>query len=151
MNDVATLQALLHGRWNARDAVGFAALFTDDGVLIGFDGSTVVGIDSIADHLDEIFASHVTPTFVGAVRAYESVATDVILIRAIAGLVPPGRADIDPSLNAVQTIVATKRGGGWLVALLQNTPAAFHQDPEASAALTAELRGLIRRTSIVEP
>ncbi|MGH2514102.1 MAG: SgcJ/EcaC family oxidoreductase, partial [Ktedonobacterales bacterium] len=36
-----------------------------------------------------------------------------------------------------------RRGGGWYVALFQNTPAQFHGRPEVSAALTAELRQLL--------
>jgi uncharacterized protein (TIGR02246 family) len=37
----------LLGRWNARDASGFAALFEDEGHTIGFDGSEMHGRSEI--------------------------------------------------------------------------------------------------------
>jgi hypothetical protein len=48
-------------------------------------------------------------------------------------------------VNAIQTLVAARRDGRWRVELFQNTPAAFHGRPEASEALTAELRGALSR------
>ncbi|MDP9404941.1 MAG: SgcJ/EcaC family oxidoreductase [Actinomycetota bacterium] len=57
--EVATrdIYARLLGAWNARDAGGFAALFAEDGVSIGFDGSQVTG-EEIRDHIGGIFSDH---------------------------------------------------------------------------------------------
>ncbi len=67
----------------------------------------------------------------------------VAVLRAVAGLIPPGQTDLNPALNAVQTLVAAAQDGHWRIELYQNTPAALHGQPEQSAALTAELRQLL--------
>jgi hypothetical protein len=53
-------------------------------------------------------------------------------------------ADINPAVNAVQSLLAVKQDGRWRIALLQNTPAAFHGRPDLSDQLTAELRAELR-------
>lgn len=62
-------------------------------------------------------------------------------------MVPPGQADLSPAVNSVQTLIAVKDRASWRIALFQNTPAAFHGRPEASAALTDELRQVLREGS----
>jgi hypothetical protein len=57
-------------------------------------------------------------------------------------MAPPGKTDLDPALNAVQTLVAAKDGGRWWIASFQNTPAAFHGRPELVEQMTNELRGV---------
>ena len=135
-------QALLE-QWNRRDAAGMADLFAEAGHLVGFDGSVVNGRAAIAAHLAPIFRDHPTAAYVGKVREVRFLAPGVAVLRAVAGLVPPGAADINPALNAVQSLVAARHDGQWRVELYQNTPAAFHGRPEESAALTAELRQLL--------
>jgi len=66
------------------------------------------------------------------------------MVRAVAGMVPPGKSGIDPALNAVQSVVATKAlTGEWRIALFQTTPAQFHGRPDLVQQLTDELRQLI--------
>ena len=66
------------------------------------------------------------------------------VLLAHAGMIPPGANDLDPDLHTVHTLVAVDEGGGrWRISLLQSTPAAWHQHPEAREALTEELRGLL--------
>ena len=66
--------------------------------------------------------------------------TDVAIIRAIAGMVPAGKTELEPKLHAVQRLTAvSRRPGEWSIALFQTTPAQLHGRPEAVAALTAEL------------
>jgi hypothetical protein len=72
---------------------------------------------------------------------------DVAILRAVAGMVPPGESDINPEVNAVQTLVAVKQQNNWIIALFQNTPAAFHGRPELSERLTEELRQALRTSS----
>ena len=72
---------------------------------------------------------------------------DVAILRAVAGMVPPGESDINPEVNAVQTLVAVKQQNKWIIALFQNTPAAFHGRPELSGRLTEELRQALRTSS----
>jgi uncharacterized protein (TIGR02246 family) len=78
------------------------------------------------------------------VRDVRLLANDVTLLRANTGLVPAGKDDIDPALNAVQSMIAVKNAGSWKVALFQNTPAAFHQRPELVKQLTEELQAKLR-------
>jgi len=141
--EVRALYKRLIGRWNHRDAAGMAALFTDDGSQVGFDGGTVNGRPEIEAHLAPIFASHPTPPFICKVREVRRLGEAAALLRAIVGMVPPGSVDINPALNAIQTLVAERVDGQWRVALFQNTPAAFHGCPEEIQSLSAELRKLL--------
>jgi hypothetical protein len=51
-------------------------------------------------------------------------------------MVPPGQSDINPEVNAVQTLISVKQQNKWSMALFQNTPAAFQGRPELSERLT---------------
>jgi len=130
--------------WDKRNARDFALLFASDGGLVGFDGSQVNGQLEVGAHLTEIFSHHQTPAYVSIVREVRSLANDVALLRANTGLVPSGKDDIDPTLNAVQSMVAVQKGGAWKVALFQNTPAAFHDRPDLAKKLTEELRSKLK-------
>ena len=140
---IAALYAQLLDSWNRRDASAFAALFDDEGQSIGFDGSPMSGRDEIATTLGQIFADHVTASYVARIRGVRFLAPDVALLRAVVGMVPPGQSDINPAVNAMQTMVVVNRAGEWRIAMLQNTPAQFHGRPERAEALTRELRELL--------
>lgn len=144
------LYARLLEKWDKRDARDFALLFASDGNLVGFDGSQVNGQLELGGHLTEVFTHHQTPRYVSIVREVRLLANDVTLLRAITGLIPPEKDDIDPALNAVQSMIAVQKGGSWKVALFQNTPAALHQRPDLAKQLTEELRGKIRDKSVRE-
>lgn len=131
--------------WNRRDAAAMARCFAPNGNMVGFDGSQVDSPGAIEAHLRPIFADHPTAAYVATVREVRALGPDVVLLRAVAGMVPPGSADINPAVNTVHTLVATRDGGDWSAALFQSTPAAWHGRPHDSAALTEELRGLVRR------
>lgn len=132
----------LHDRWNARDADGFAALFHEYGVIIGFDGSTELGASNIAEHLAAIFADHTPAHFVGRVDAVTEINADLAVVRGIAGMVAPDGGDFVPDRNVIQSIVAAQAGGRWQVRLFQNTPARFDGRPEAVEEMTAALAAL---------
>jgi len=139
------LYARLIGTWNRRNARDFALLFASDGSIVGFDGSQVNGQIEIGAHLSEIFSHHQTASYVTIVREVRPIASDVTLLRANAGMVPPGKDDINPEMNAVQSMVAAQKSGKWEIALFQNTPAAFHERPELAKKLTDELRAVLRQ------
>jgi uncharacterized protein (TIGR02246 family) len=138
------LYAHLLETWDKRNARDFALLFASDGNLVGFDGSQVNGQLEVGAHLSEIFTHHQTPRYVSIVREVRLLATDATLLRANTGLVPPGKDDIDPALNAVQSVVAVQKGGAWKIVLFQNTPAVFHERPDLAKKLTEELRARLR-------
>lgn len=131
--------------WNKRNAREYALLFASNGSIIGFDGSQVNGQLEIGGHISEIFTHHQTATYVTIVREVRPIAGEVTFLRAHAGMVPPGKDDIDPEMNAVQSMVGARKGGKWEIALFQNTPAEFHGKPELSKKLTEELRAALRK------
>jgi uncharacterized protein (TIGR02246 family) len=143
--DATRLYFALLAAWNRQDASAMAALFAEDGSLVGFDGSAIDSRAAIAAHLAPIFAQHPTPLFVGVVRETRVLADDaVLMVRAVAGMWPRGAADLQPDLNAVQTMVAARVTGDWRVQMFQNTPAAWHGREKEREALSAELRALGR-------
>jgi len=129
--------------WNRRDPAGYAALFADDGHAVGFDGSQMHGRGEIEASLRQIFADHQTATYVGKAKAESQLGGDVAVVRAICGMVPPGRSELNPAANAIQALVAVRSAGGWKIAHFQNTPAQFHGRPDLADALTTELRQLL--------
>jgi uncharacterized protein (TIGR02246 family) len=138
--EVRTLYHQLLDSWNKRNADAFAASFTEDGHVIGFDGSQMAGQAEIASTLRQIFADHLTGTYVNKVRDVRLLSPDVAILRAVVGLVPHAQSDIEPTLNAHQTLIATKHDDQWRITLFQNTPAQFHGRPELAQQLTDELR-----------
>lgn len=140
---VAALYRELLASWNRRVAAAFAALFADDGVSIGFDGSAMTGPAEIGATLSQIFADHATAAYIYKIRGIRMLAPDVALLLAVVGMVPPGKDDINPAVNALQTVVAVRRGEQWRIAQLQNTPAQYHGRPAVAEALSQELRELL--------
>jgi len=145
--EVCLLYQELLKRWNKRRASEMTDLFAEDGNLVGFDGSQINGRSEARSVLSQIFANHQTAAYLGIVKEVRLLSPDVAILRAVAGMVPPGESDINPEVNAVQTLVAVKQQNNWIIALFQNTPAAFHGRPELSERLTEELRQVLRTTS----
>ena len=136
--------------WNKRNARDYALLFASSGCVVGFDGSQVNGQLEIGAHLSEIVSHHQTAAYVTIVREVRSLAPDVTLLRANAGMVPPGKDELNPELNAVQSMVAARKNNKWEIALFQNTPAAFDNRPELRKQLTEELRAVLRENPVRE-
>jgi hypothetical protein len=67
----------------------------------------------------------------------------VVLLRAIVGMVPPGKSELNPATNAVQSLIAVREDGVWRIALFQNTPAQYHGRPELAESHTAEMRQVL--------
>ncbi|PFO08277.1 DUF4440 domain-containing protein [Bacillus sp. AFS076308] len=129
--------------WNIRSARGMAELFTDNGEMIGFDGSLSVGSEEIFSHLKPIFEHHPTARFISKVKNLHFLSPDIAILRAIAGMLPPGQSDINPNVNTHHTLVAIKIDGDWRIKLFQNTPAQFHGRPELVEHMSNELRELL--------
>lgn len=142
-NEIQALYGKLLDAWNDRSARGMAELFSEDGELIGFDGSQAIGPDEIFSHLDPIFRDHPTARFVSKVREVRFPAREVAILRAIAGMVPRGQTAINPAANTHHTLVCLNTGGTWRIQLFQNTPAQFHGRPELVERMTEELRALL--------
>jgi uncharacterized protein (TIGR02246 family) len=131
--------------WNQRDATAMAAYFQEGGNLVGYDGSQADSRAGIEDHLRPIFADHPTAAYVAKVREIRMLSSNVGILRAVVGMIPPSLDDINPAGNTIQTLVAVQNADGWQATLFQSTPAAWHGRPQDSEALTEELRDVMRR------
>ena len=144
----STYERLL-GAWNRRDADAFASVFTPDGSTVGFDGSQMNGRDDIANTLRGIFSDHQTAAYVAKVREIRALGDQVSLLRAVVGMIPPGKSELNPAANAIQSLILFDDGADARIALLHNTPAAFHGRPQLAQALTEELTDVLGRGELV--
>ena len=142
-DEIQEIYQKLIDAWNRRDAEGMAEQFSDQGAQIGFDGSKVVGKAEILSHVKPIFEDHPIAPFVTKIKSIRPLGKDAAILHAIAGMIPPGKTDIEPDVNAHQTLVAVKTNSNWRIELFQNTPAAFHGRPELVDQMTEELRELL--------
>lgn len=76
-------------------ATAFANLFASDGNAIGFDGTQMDGQTAIRSSLAAIFADHEPARYIGIIREVRLVAKDVAVLRAVAGMVPRGRTELN--------------------------------------------------------
>jgi uncharacterized protein (TIGR02246 family) len=142
--EILALYKQLIDAWNSRNAKGMSDLFAMDGEMIGYDGSQVVGKDEIFHHLNPIFKDHPTASFVYKVKKVRYLGSETTILRSIVGMVPPGQTNINPKVNAHQTLLAIKEDGEWKISLFQNTPAQFHGRPELVEQMTEELRAELK-------
>jgi uncharacterized protein (TIGR02246 family) len=146
---VLDLYRYLLEAWNERNADVFAAAFAHDGSSVGFDGSPMNGREQIGSTLREIFNNHQTAAYVAKVREVRSLGNGVVLVRSVVGMVPPGKSELNPATNAIQSLVTVEEGPDVKIALLHNTPAAFHGRPELAQQLTKELTDVFRAGQIL--
>ena len=88
---------------------------------------------------------HPTAAYVAKVREIRMLGSNVGILRAVVGMIPASSDDVNPAGNTIQTLVAVQNADGWQAALFQCTPAAWHGRPQDRAALTEELREVMRR------
>lgn len=148
--DVVTVYRQVLDAWNRHDAGGFAQLFAERGGCVGFDGSQMRGPVEIAQELRAIFDNHPTAAYVASVREVWVLDGRVGLLRSIAGMAPPGKEQLDPAVNAIQSLVVVQEAGRAKIAHLQNTPAAFHGRPQLGEQMTKELTEVLRAGKLVE-
>ena len=129
--------------WNDQSGSGMASLFTRDANVIGFDGSQMNGQAQIETELEKVFANHKTARYVWKIEEIRFLDSSTALLRAIVGMAPPGKNELNPATNAIQSVVAVKQNEAWKISLFQNTPAQFHGRPELVEAMTKELGKLV--------
>ncbi|MGJ4745231.1 SgcJ/EcaC family oxidoreductase [Leptospira sp. SA-E8] len=137
---VLTLYRKLLTAWNQRDASFMASLLSPEGDLVGFDGSQMKGPEEVRTTVGDIFSHHKTAAFVSLVREIRILSDKTALLRAVVSMVAEGEKEINPAVNAIQSLVASKENGEWKVSLFQNTPAALHGRPEEVEKLSKELQ-----------
>ena len=117
----ALYRELMDG-WNRGSGAAFAAVFAEDGDLVGFDGTRFQGRGVIAPFHQELFDKWVKGTrLVGRVTDVRFLSADVALLHATGGTVKRGRSVPAPEQDSIQTLVATRQGGEWRLAAFQNT------------------------------
>jgi hypothetical protein len=85
------------------------------------------------------FSGHPTVTYVRKVRDVRFPIPDVGLLHAVVGRVPPGHTNVNPNVNATQSLVPVRASTKGLVTFFQNAPVAFHGHRELSQQLTDKL------------
>src|ERR671911_1780695 len=108
--------------WNRGSGEAFAAVFTEDGDLIGFDGTHLKGRAEIATFHQELFDKWLKGTrLVGRVKDVRFLSSDVALMHAFGSTVMRGKTEPAPERDSIQTLVAVRRDGQWRLAAFQNT------------------------------
>lgn len=117
----ALYQQLMDG-WNQGSGDAFAAVFTEDGDLIGFDGTHFEGRQEIAPFHQQLFDKWLKGSrLVGEVKDVRFLSPDVALMHAVGGTVMRGKTDPVPERDSIQTLVAMRQDGEWRLAAFQNT------------------------------
>jgi uncharacterized protein (TIGR02246 family) len=117
----ALYQQLMDG-WNQGSGDAFAAVFTEDGDLIGFDGTHFKGRQEIAPFHQRLFDKWLKGSrLVGEVKDVRFLSPDVALMHAVGGTVLRGKSEPVPERDSIQTLVATRQDGEWRLAAFQNT------------------------------
>jgi uncharacterized protein (TIGR02246 family) len=143
--EIEKLHFDLLSAWNNQDAQSMASLFSKDANLIGFDGSQINGQTTIEPEMSKIFADHKTASYVWKVEEVRFLSSQIALLRAIVGMIPPGKKEINPEKNAIQSLVAIVESETWKISLFQNTPAQFHGRPQLVDQMTKQLNELIKQ------
>ncbi len=76
----------------------------------------------------------------------EPILADVVAV----SMVPPERTALNAAVNAIQSLVVVQDSGQPKIALLQNTPAAFHGRPELGEQRTSELTEVLHSGQVVQ-
>ena len=120
--EIRALHQRMLDAWSAGDGEAFATPFSDEAVLVGFDGSVMRGREQIATVHQELFdrwlegsrlvEEHTEVRFVGP---------DVAIVHATGGTVMRGKAEPSPERDSIQTLVASRKTGAWSFVSFQNT------------------------------
>ena len=118
----ALYQQVMDG-WNQGSGDAFAAVFTEDGDLVGFDGTHFKGRQQIAPFHQQLFDKWLKGSrLVGEVKDVRFLSPDVVLMHAVGGTVMRGKSEPVPERDSIQTLVATRQEDGeWRLAAFQNT------------------------------
>jgi len=101
--------------WARGDAAAYASYHTPDADLIDFRGTHASGRQAIVDLLQPAFDGVLKGSEVEArIVDLRFLAADVAIFHTKGKIVPMGE-------DSIQTFVATKGSGGWLIAAFQNT------------------------------
>jgi uncharacterized protein (TIGR02246 family) len=119
---VSALYQQLMDDWNQGSGAAFAAVFTEDGDLVAFDGRHFKGRAEIAPFHQQLFDKWLKGSrLVGSVKHVRFLSPDVALMHALGRTVMRGKSEPVPERDSIQTLVATRQDGEWRLAAFQNT------------------------------
>src|SRR5262245_49068306 len=99
-----------------------AALFTEDGDLVAFDGMHFKGRKEIAPFHQRLFDTYLKGTrLVGKVSDVRFLSSDVAVSHTVGGTIMRGKSAASPERDSIQTLVAVRHRGDWRFAAFQNT------------------------------
>jgi uncharacterized protein (TIGR02246 family) len=108
--------------WNAHDGKGFAAPFAADADYVVVNGMKLKGREAIEKGHTEIFATIYKDSHnVGAVKSVRFLRPDVAVVHVEWNLEFRTGGETAKA-HAISTMVMTKEGDKWSVAVFQNTP-----------------------------
>ena len=117
----ALYQQLMDG-WNQGSGDAFAAVFTEDGDLVAFDGTHFKGREEIAPFHQELFYKWMKGSrLAGHAKDVRFLNPDVALMHALGSTVMRGKSEPSPERDSIQTLVAVRQGEEWRLAAFQNT------------------------------
>jgi uncharacterized protein (TIGR02246 family) len=120
---VRDLYQQLMQAWNRGSGSGLAGLFTEDGHLIGFDGTHLRGRQEIGPFHQRLLDRWLKGSrLVGEITDARFLGPDVAVLHAVGGTVLRGKRRPAPERDSIQTLVAVRPAGGdWRLAAFQNT------------------------------
>jgi uncharacterized protein (TIGR02246 family) len=114
-------QRLMDG-WNQGSGTAFAAVFTEDGDLVAFDGTHFKGRQEIAPFHQHLFDTWMKGTrLVGHITDVRFLSPNVAVLHAVGSTIMRGKTAPSPERDSIQTLVATRHDGAWRLAAFQNT------------------------------
>jgi uncharacterized protein (TIGR02246 family) len=117
----ALYQQMIDG-WNAGSGEAFAAPFSPDGHLIGFDGVHFRGREQIAAFHQQLFDKWMKGSrLVGDVEEVRFLSPDVALVHAVGNTVARRKTRPARERASIQTLVAVRDESGWHLSAFQNT------------------------------
>lgn len=114
-------QQLMDG-WNQGDGDAFAAVFTEEGDLVAFDGTHFEGREEIAPFHQRLFDKWIEGTrLVGQVENVRLLGPDIALVHATGSTVMRGNSEPSPERDSIITLVAVRQSSQWRFTTLHNT------------------------------
>jgi uncharacterized protein (TIGR02246 family) len=123
--DHAAVRGLYHELiegWNEGSGARFAAVFTDDGDLVAFDGTHLGGRSVIEAFQQELFDKWVKGTrLTGTIEQVRFLDADTAVMLATGGTIMRRKTKPARARDSIQTLVAVRTPDGWRLTAFQNT------------------------------
>ena len=121
-HEVRDIYQRMMDAWNQGSGEAFAAVFTDDGDLVGFDGHHFTGREEIASFQQQLFDKWLKGSrLVGTVQDVRFLGPDAAVMHAVSGTILRGKSKLSPGRDSIQTLVLKRHGPEWQIVAFQNT------------------------------